>query len=102
MHVTSPTVRRSARARGKARSRLCVEPLEPRANPVTAFLNGSTLVINGDDLVDDVIAVRQTVINTVEVYDGRMSTMVPAFVFNRAVVTAIQADGLGGNDLIDL
>src|SRR3954471_7991221 len=96
---------RVRKGRPKTTSRLHVEPLEARANPVTAVLSGSTLIIAGDNLVNDLIAVRQTAPaagSMIEVYDGRISTFVPFATFNRSAVTAITVDGLDGNDFIDL
>ncbi|HUP81087.1 MAG TPA: hypothetical protein VM260_21235, partial [Pirellula sp.] len=50
---------------------LRIESLETRANPVTAGLSGTTLIINGDEFIHDIIGVRQTLSNTIEVHDGR-------------------------------
>src|SRR5688500_15919639 len=86
----------------KPRSRLRLESLEDRANPVTAALNGTTLVITGSDFAHDVIAVRQTTNNIIQVFDAWVSTTVPVAEFFRSSVSGITVDGGAGDDLIDL
>ena len=84
------------------RRKLQFESLEDRATPATAELIGSTLFVDGDDFTHDILVVRQTNQNTIEVFDGWFSRFVPIGIFNRSAVSEIVVNGFDGNDLIDL
>src|SRR4051812_28235792 len=99
--------------RANGRSRLNIELLEQRRNPVTASWDMSTGVLDitgTGDRFNDRILVRQNA-NGISVFDNRSGRPVvvpintpggPTGTIMASSITGIFVHGTGGNDLIDL